>query len=249
MGSTRFPGKVMELVDDVNPALYQTISQLRESKILKNIVVATTTNSEDDMIANFAEKLNVEVFRGNPTDVLSRYYNCAKFFSFSSILRITADCPLIDPLIVDQGILKFLENNYDYVTNTFPRTFPDGNETEIFSFDVLELAYKEAKLPSEREHVTPYFRNNRKQFKIFNFTYKNDISDLRWTLDYEQDLKLIKIIFSSIKERPVHLNNILQLLENKPELIEINNDHKPNEGYKKSLKEDEEFLKKINNEK
>tara|TARA_B100001540_G_C15626147_1_gene559932 strand:- start:124 stop:867 length:744 start_codon:yes stop_codon:yes gene_type:complete len=246
MGSTRFPGKVLELVDGTNPALHHTINQLRASKILKNIVIATTTNTEDDVIADFAKKLNIKVFRGDSSDVLSRYYNCAKFFSFSSILRVTADCPLIDPLVVDQGISKFLEKEYDYVTNTHPRTFPDGNETEIFSFRILELAHKKAILPSEREHVTPYFRNNENQFKIFNFTYKKNISNLRWTLDYEQDLKLIKIIFSSIKERPIHLESILRLLENKPDLININNDHQPNEGYQRSLDEDNKFLKKLN---
>ena len=185
----------------------------------------------------------MKIFRGDSSDVLARYYDCAKYFSLSSILRITADCPLIDPLIVDKGISKFLENKYDYVTNTFPRTFPDGNETEIFSFSALELAYKNSILPSEREHVTPYFRNNKEKFKICNFSYFQNISNLRWTLDYEVDLKLIKIIVSKISKRPIHLEDILKLLKNEPNLIKINKNHKPNEGYFKSLIEDKEFLK------
>ena len=245
MGSTRFPGKVLKLVDGVNPSLLYTINQLRESKFLKKIIIATTKNIEDDKIVDFAEKLNIEVFRGEPLDVLSRYYHCAKYYSLSSILRITADCPLIDPLIVDKGLSEFLDNNYDYVTNTFPRTFPDGNETEIFSFSALKIAYENAILPSEREHVTPYFRNNLKKFKIFNFSHTQNISNLRWTLDYDVDLELIKIIISKIHKRPIHLDDILELLKNEPGLKKINQNHEPNEGYFKSLKQDEEFLNKL----
>ena len=233
----------MELVDEENPAIYYTINQLKKSKFLENIIIATTKNKEDDKIVEFSKKFNMKIFRGDSSDVLARYYDCAKYFSLSSILRITADCPLIDPLIVDKGISKFLENKYDYVTNTFPRTFPDGNETEIFSFSALELAYKNSILPSEREHVTPYFRNNKEKFKICNFSYFQNISNLRWTLDYEVDLKLIKIIVSKISKRPIHLEDILKLLKNEPNLIKINKNHKPNEGYFKSLIEDKEFLK------
>jgi spore coat polysaccharide biosynthesis protein SpsF len=244
MGSTRFPGKVMELIDGINPAIYYTINQLKESKFLENIIIATTKNIEDDEIVKFSKKLNIKTFRGDSSDVLARYYHCAKSFSLSSILRVTADCPLIDPLIVDKGISKFLENKYDYVTNTFPRSFPDGNETEIFSFSALELAYKNSILPSEREHVTPYFRNNKEKFKIYNFNYSQNISNLRWTLDYKVDLKLIKIIISKITKRPIHLEDILKLLKNEPDLIKINENYKPNEGYFKSLKEDKEFLER-----
>ena len=164
MGSTRFPGKVLEILDGTNPSLQFTINQLKESKFLQKIVIATTKNSEDDQIVSFAEKSGIDIFRGDSDDVLSRYYECAKFFSFGSILRVTADCTLIDPLIVDKGASLFLENDYDYVTNTSPRTFPDGNETEFFSFSALESAYNNAILPSEREHVTPYFCNNKEKF-------------------------------------------------------------------------------------
>ena len=130
---------------------------------------------------------------------------------------------------------------YDYVTNTFPRTFPDGNETEIFSFSSLQSAYENAILPSEREHVTPYFRNKKENFRIFNFTNKEDISHLRWTLDYDVDLKLIKAIISKINTRPIHMNDILELFRNEPNLKKINQNHEPNEGYMKSLKNDKEF--------
>jgi len=242
MGSTRFPGKVLEILDDVNPSLQYTINQLNASQLLEKIVIATTKDSEDDEIEIFAKNSGIDIFRGDSDNVLSRYYHCAKSFSFSSILRVTADCPLIDPLIIDKGLSLFLENKYDYVTNTFPRTFPDGNETEIFSFSALESAYNNAILPSEKEHVTPYFRNKRENFRILNFTNEEDISHLRWTLDYDVDLKLIKTIISKINTRPIHVSDILELFKNQPNLKKINQNHKPNEGYMKSLKNDEEFM-------
>ena len=244
MDSTRLPGKILSLLDGTNTSLSYTINQLRECKSLGKIVVATTINAEDDIIENFAKKNKIDVFRGDSDDVLSRYYHCAKHYSLSSILRVTGDCPLIDPTIVEKGISIFLKNTYDYVTNTFPRTFPDGNEIEIFSFSALELAYKNAILPSEREHVTPYFRNNKEKFKIHNFSHDENISHLRWTLDYDVDLKLIKILISKIHTRPIHMTNILEILKNEPDLIKINQVHKPNEGYFKSLKDDDEFIRK-----
>lgn len=245
MGSSRLPGKVLMSVDDKNPSLFYTLNQLRTCKLINKIIVATTTNPEDDVIENFVHGLGIDVFRGDSDDVLSRYYNCAKEYSLSIILRVTADCPLIDPSIVDRGISIFLDGNFDYVTNTFPRTFPDGNEAEIFSFKALEDAHLHAILPSEREHVTPYFRNNKEKFSIMNFSNSEDLSHLRWTLDYDVDLKLIRTIISKIKKRPIFMNDIIQLLKEEPQLVEINKDHKPNEGYMKSLKQDEDFMKKL----
>lgn len=246
MGSTRLQGKVMKLLDGKNPSLFYTISQLKNCKLIDKIVVATTTSNEDDVIEDYVKTLGMDVFRGSKHDVLDRYFQCAQKFSFSKILRVTADCPLIDPTIVDKGISTFLKNSYDYVTNTFPRTYPDGNETEIFSYALLKLAHDNTLLPSEREHVTPYFKNNPNMFKIKNFSYSKDISNLRWTLDYDEDLTLIKKIISKIKFRPILLENILSLFENEPDLIDINKNHKPNEGYLKSLKEDEQFLEDKN---
>ena len=244
MGSTRLPGKVLSIVDEKNTSLYFTINQLKSCELIDKIVIATTDNDEDDVIEEFCEKYEIECFRGDTDDVLARYYNCAKKFSFSEILRVTGDCPLIDPNIVDQGISIFKKNIYDYVTNTFPRTFPDGNETEIFSFLMLEKAFSSSVLPSEREHVTPYFRNQKESFKIKNFTNDKDISNLRWTLDYEVDLKLIRNVISRISTRPIHMKDILELFKNEPNLKKINQDHKPNEGYMRSLKEDKEFIRR-----
>ena len=244
MGSKRLPGKVMKLVDDKNPSLFYTIAQLKSCKSIDKIIVATTTLSEDDMIENYLNNLEIDVFRGSPDDVLDRYLKCAEKFNLSTIVRITADCPLIDPEIVDNGIEIFKSGNFDYVTNTFPRTFPDGNETEIFTITALKKAWKNSKLPSEREHVTPYFKTNSESFQIKNFSHDVDISHLRWTVDYNEDLELVKILLSKIISRPIHLGTILKILDSQPQLIKLNNNHKPNEGYERSLEEDKIFLQK-----
>jgi spore coat polysaccharide biosynthesis protein SpsF len=243
MGSTRLPGKVMKKIDGKNPSLFYTINQLKSCKSLDKIIVATTDLPEDNEIVNYLKNLEVDVFRGSSDDVLDRYFQCAKYYHLSSIVRITADCPLIDPNIVEKGIKLFQSKNFDYVTNTFPRTFPDGNETEIFSISALENSWQNAKLPSEREHVTPYFRNQKQNFKIQNFENTIDNSHLRWTVDFLEDLQLVKILISKIDSRPIHLEHILDLIKSEPELIKINNGHKPNEGLKRSLEKDKDFLK------
>lgn len=242
MGSTRLPGKVMKNLDGFHPSIYFTIEQLKSCKLIDKIIVATTTNSEDDIIEDFVKNHGIDVFRGSSDDVLSRYYFCAKNFSLQTILRVTADCPLIDPDIVDSGISIYNKGDYDYVTNTDPRTYPDGNETEIFSMSALTLAYKKAVLPSEREHVTPYFRNNRRDFKIKNFSYNENLSNLRWTLDHIEDLELIKKILSHNLPRPIHIFEILKLFKENPNLKYINSMYHPNEGYEKSLMDDKKFI-------
>ena len=122
MGSTRLPGKVMRLLDGTNPSILFTIQQLKNCPNIDKIIVATTTHSEDDQIELFCKKIGIDVFRGNSDDVLLRYYDCAQSFSLDSIIRVTADCPLIDPSIVEKAISIFKNNNYDYVTNTYQRT-------------------------------------------------------------------------------------------------------------------------------
>tara|TARA_Y100001936_G_scaffold209180_1_gene215108 strand:+ start:12553 stop:13326 length:774 start_codon:yes stop_codon:yes gene_type:complete len=244
MGSTRLPGKVMRLLDGTNPSILFTIEQLKNCSNIEKIIVATTTNLEDDQIELFCKKIGIDVFRGKPDDVLLRYYDCAQSFSLDSIIRITADCPLIDPSIVEKGISIFKNNDYDYVTNTYKRTYPDGNETELFSFSALEKANSLAKLPSEREHVTPFFKNNQDTFKTFNFEYEKNLSELRWTMDYEEDAVLISTIIKKIEKRPFTMNEILNLFETEPDLIKINEGHHPNEAFSKSLKADQVFLEK-----
>jgi len=222
MGSTRLPGKVMLKIDKKNPVIHYVLEQIRQSKYLEDVVVATTNLKEDDIIAEFAKNYGINIFRGSSTDVLDRYYQCAKKFSFSKIVRITCDNPLIDPITVDDIIKIFMSNDYDYVSNTIKRTFPYGTETEIFSFDALEKAWKYSNDPYEREHVTPYFYNKNNKFKITNFSSHTDLSKFRWTIDEKNDLELVKLLVLKIKKRPILTKYILDLLDAEPELIKIN---------------------------
>jgi len=246
MGSSRLPGKVLMNSGNGMPLLYYVINQLRHCSKVKNLVIATTTNQEDDEIEKFADNNSVNVFRGSEKDVLDRYFQCAKKYSFSTIVRITSDCPLIDPQIVDKVIERFFSGNYDYATNTLIRTFPIGTDAEVFSFSALETAWKNAQLPSEREHVTPHLRN-KGNFKTINVENDTNISNLRLTVDRIEDFELIKEILNNISTNPIHLEDILELFSRKPELIEINKRINHNEGFNRSLKEDQEFIKKQEN--
>ena len=243
MGSSRLPGKVLMNSGNGMPLLYYVINQLRHCSKVKNLVIATTTNQEDDEIEKFADNNSVDVFRGNEKDVLDRYFQCAKKYSFSTIVRITADCPLIDPQIVDKVIEQFFSGNYDFATNTLTRTFPIGTDVEVFSFSALKRTWESAQLPSEREHVTPYLRNER-NFKIINVQNDKNISSLRLTVDRIEDFELIKQILKNISINPIHLGDVLELFSRKPELIDINKHIDNNEGFSRSLKEDQEFIKK-----
>ena len=246
MGSSRLPGKVLMKSGNGMPLLYHVINQLRHCSKVKNLVIATTTNQEDDEIEKFADNNSVNVFRGSEKDVLDRYFQCAKKYSFSTIVRITSDCPLIDPQVVDKVIERFFSGNYDYATNTLIRTFPMGTDVEVFSFSALETAWKNAQLPSEREHVTPHLRN-KGNFKTINVENDTNISNLRLTVDRIEDFELIKEILNNISTNPIHLEDILELFSRKPELIEINKHVNHNEGFNRSLKEDQEFIKKQEN--
>ncbi len=226
MGSTRLPGKVLMNADEKNSVLYYVITQLQNCKFLDKIVVATTELKEDDEIEKFVNSMNIDCFRGSPTDVLDRYYKCALKFSLSIIVRITADNPLIDPTLVDDAINIFNSNSFDYVSNAHIRSFPHGTETEVFSFIALETVWKNAKTNYDKEHVTPYLYNNPDRFNIFDIMYKENMSHLRWTVDKEDDLKLVQIITSKIKKRPILMNDIIELFSKEPNLIKINSDTK-----------------------
>lgn len=246
MGSNRFPGKVMVKLNEENKVLDYVINQLKFCKSIKNLIIATTYLEQDDIIVEYAKKNNLEYFRGDPLDVLDRYYKCAKEFSLDVIVRITSDAPFQDPAIVDEVISKFQENNCDFASNNIIRTYPIGIDTEVFSFNTLEKTWKEAKLPSEREHVTTFMKKNNEIFKIYNLENKEKIPIYKLTIDRKEDLEFLKKIATSINKEPILMNDIYQLFTQKPEILELYNDKMDQtEGYNKSLKEDEEFLKKL----
>jgi len=243
-GSTRLPDKIMMPIDENDTVLTFGINQVKSSKLIDKIIIATTELSEDDLIVKHMEKRNISCFRGNSKDVLDRYYQCAKKFNLSIIVRITSDCPLIDPLIIDNVVSHFLKNDeFDYVSNAYPiRTFPDGNDVEIFTFDALEKTWNEARKPSEREHVTPFIYTSKK-FRLGSVKNLKDLTNLRWTVDHKEDLDLILEIVKRIHHRPISMPDILKLFSKFPDLKEINKNISQNEGYLKSLKEDKNFLK------
>jgi spore coat polysaccharide biosynthesis protein SpsF len=242
MGSSRLPKKVMKKIDNDYTVLDYVIQQIKSSENIEKIIVATTILEQDNVIYDYLCSQKYEVFRGSSEDVLDRFYQCAKKFSIDTVVRITADNPLIDPKIIDTAITEYKNGKYDLVTNTLKRTFPFGTEVEVFSFKILEKSWQNAKKPSEREHVTPFIWNKQNDFNIKNFEYKKNISHLRYTVDRIEDLELVKEIIKNIKTRPILLENILKLYENKSKIFEINKNIE-HDGYQKSLKRDEEYLK------
>jgi len=243
MGSSRLPGKVLMKLNENWSTLDFVLNQLSFSTIIDKVIIATTNLGQDDIIEQTAKNLEIECFRGNSDDVLDRYYNCAKKFQIDDIVRITSDCPLIDPGIVDDVISKYKSGNYDYFTNTLNRTYPIGTDVEIFSFEILEKTWYNATLPSEREHVTPFIRNKKMNFRIGNLENKKKLDHLRWTLDRQKDLDLIREIITKINKNPILMNDILDLFSTEPQLIKINENISQDEGIIKSLKKDEEFSK------
>ncbi len=247
MGSTRLGGKVLKEISG-KPVLLHLLSRLKHSQLIKKIVVATTTDKKDDIIAELVTGWGFEVFRGSENDLLDRYYQAAKRFNADPVIRVTSDCPLLDPKIVDQAIGAFLDGKYDAVFMD-ETTYPDGLGVAIYSFRALEKAWKEAKLPSEREHVGPYIEFHPEIFKIKILQYKDGIGYMRWTIDEEKDYLFIKEIYDRLyRENEIfHMEDILDVLKKEPELLEINKGIIHNEGYLKSLKEDEKYLEKAKN--
>jgi dTDP-glucose 4,6-dehydratase len=237
MDSTRLPGKVMMKIKD-KPLLYYDIDQVRASKLINKVIVATTTSPHDDVIEKAVNAIGFDVYRGSENDVLDRYYQTAKKFNVDVIVRITSDCPLIDPVVIDEVIQKFLDTQCDYCSNVQPPTYPDGLDVEVFSFAALERAWKEAKLMSEREHVTPYLWKNTDKFKIEKVVNDKDLNRYRLTVDQKEDFDLVALIYAKIRKRPILLNDLMELFKKEPELIQINAKYTRNEGYAKSVKED-----------
>jgi spore coat polysaccharide biosynthesis protein SpsF len=238
MGSTRLPGKVMKKISN-KPLLYYVVERVKKSKYVEKIVIATTDKEEDNIIEEYAGELNVECFRGSEKDVLDRYYKAAKKYNAQVVARITADCPLLDPQIMDNVIELFLKEKCDYATNTMPATFPDGLDVEVLSFRALEKAWKNAILESDREHVTSYIRRHPEIFTIKNLKNDENLSHLRWTVDRAEDLVFMREVYRKFYPREIfYMSEIRELIERDPRLLEINRGIARDEGYIKSLTED-----------
>ena len=243
MGSSRLPGKVMKEVVG-KPLLEHIIERINNCKNIDKVIVITSEEQENDPIRYLCNDLPIDCFSGNENDVLDRYYRASFNFNLSdedSILRITADCPLIDPQIVDEVILKHIEGNYDYTTNTLVRTYPDGLDCEVFTVATLKDMWNKAKLKSEREHVTLYIKNNPEDYNLGNIEYTEDLSDLRWTVDEKEDFILINQIYESLYDENnlFLMEDILKLYNDNHDLFKINEMYERNEGLMKSLENDE----------
>ncbi len=238
MTSTRLPGKVLKPVMG-RPLFEYMTERLLRAKKLDTIVVATTTNDADEPIVAFAKKQGLAVFRGSEQDVLSRYHGAAKAYGINHVVRVTSDCPLIDPVIVDRAITRYGSSGCDYLH--LGTTFAEGLDTEVFSFTKLAMAHEQAKLRAEREHVSLYFHNNPE--KICKEVIENDTDDSRYriTVDEPQDFEVVKAVFESLytAERPLfHIEDIKSFLDKHPHIFAKNSHIIRNEGLLKSLSQE-----------
>ncbi|WP_057915694.1 cytidylyltransferase domain-containing protein [Peribacillus muralis] len=226
MGSTRLPGKVMKEVLGT-PLLEYQIERVGRSKLISKIVVATTTKETEQPIVELCERLSVDYFRGSEEDVLKRFFEASNKYDAEVVVRLTSDCPLIDPNIIDKIISEYLSNIslYDYISNTIERTYPRGFDVEVFSMKALEKSYREAGDTVYREHVTPYIYHHPDKFKIAYVKHHIDLSSFRLTVDTEEDLVLITLIINSFYEKNKKhftFEDIIYLLQDKPEWVSIN---------------------------
>lgn len=208
MSSSRLPGKVAMDANGKSMLAYE-IDRILQSKKIDKLVVATSINPEDDIIEHITLQKSIECFRGDLHNVLDRYYQCAKSYNPTHIVRLTGDCPIIDPQVIDGVINLHLNTNADYTTNGIKRTFPDGLDTEIMTFKTLEYAYTHATLPEEFEHVTYFIYTHPQLFNIQHFCNDQDYSHIRWTLDYKEDYELLKNIIKSQKNNTFSWKELL----------------------------------------
>lgn len=218
MTSTRLPGKVLKPIKQDLTMLECVINRVRLATMIDKIIVATTTNSTDDPIVELCHKLEINVYRGSENDVLSRYYEAAQRYKLSSIIRITSDCPAIDPQIIDKVCIFYLTNHFDYVSNVVKRTFPRGLDVEIFSYNSIEKAYNNAVKECEREHVTAHIYGNPSLFKIGSYEENEQKGYNKYsiTVDTMEELSLAQKVFANL---PFHfcLTDLISLLEKHPE--------------------------------
>lgn len=241
--SSRLPGKVLKPLLG-QPMLARHIERLGRSKRLSKLIVATSAEASDDALAQLCDSIGVACFRGSLNDVLDRFYRAACTHPSEHLLRLTGDCPLADPLVVDACIDFHLAGNFDYTSNALQASFPDGLDVEVFRFACLEEAWKEAQLPSEREHVTPFIHRRPERYRIGHYKQDRDFSWLRWTVDRPEDFTLVEAIYEELypANPAFSTDDVLALLARKPELAAINADLTRNEGYLKSLLDDQKVV-------
>jgi spore coat polysaccharide biosynthesis protein SpsF len=240
--SSRLPGKVVRPLLGV-PMLLRQIERISQSKQINRLLVATSNDKTDNVIGELCNKHNISCYRGDLYDVLKRFYEAALPYSPDHVVRLTGDCPLIDPEIMDHIIRFHIQGGYDYTSNTIEPSFPDGLDVEVIRFTSLKEALVKAKRPSEREHVTPYIYQHPKDFRIGSYKTERDLSYLRWTVDELEDFYVIEQIFKDLypNNPKFSTSDILSYLANHSYLKDVNKRYNRNEGYKKSLENDEKL--------
>jgi spore coat polysaccharide biosynthesis protein SpsF (cytidylyltransferase family) len=238
MSSRRLPNKVLLPLCD-EPVLAHVVKRTRACPLIDDVWIATSTEKSDDLISKWARENNVKCYRGSLDDVLDRYVKTAKIANADAVVRITADCPAIDPEVITKVVEGFIKGDFDYYG--LAGSFPDGLDCSVFSYLALERAWREAKLPSEREHVGPYIQNHSDYFKLGELCLFDGtgIGHHRWTLDEPEDYHLLKLIFNSFQ--PGHIfktREIIEIFKLNPSWISINNKINRNEGYQYSLQKD-----------
>lgn len=235
-GSTRLPNKILLKVGEDSLLGYE-IKRVKQSKLIDKIVVATTDSKNDKIIKKICAQYKIDCFQGSEKDVLDRYRQCSiRYPKFSNIIRITGDCPLIDPSIVDRVINFFIENKFDYASNVEKETFPDGMDVEVFKREVLIEAARKAKLTSQREHVTLYIRKTKK-YKLGNLLSDYDFSHFRLTVDEKEDYEVIKFLIKNSDIRDGYMKYVSLLTKN-PEIMFKNSYIIRNGGLLKSLEDE-----------
>lgn len=222
MGSSRLPGKVLEVFGG-KTALDHCVERTRACSAIDDVVIATTTAPADDVLVDTCRARNWRWFRGSEHDVLDRYYRAASEVGAAHVVRITSDCPLNDPDVIGELIARYVAHGADYGSTSYPRpTFPLGISAEVLRFDVLERAWREDENPAWREHVTPYVYRHPEMFRLVGYGCEADFSEHRWTLDTPEDARLIRTLFDHFGDRPFGWRDALAAVQARPEWQAIN---------------------------
>jgi len=249
LSSSRLPGKVLMPILGM-PMLLRQIERVSRSKHIDKLCVVTTTDASDNPLVEQCEKHDILYYRGSMDDVLDRYYQATEIYGAEHIVRLTGDCPLADPEVIDDVIRYYMDGGYDFVSNCIRPTFPDGLDVAVFNRTVLEESWREAVLPSHREHVTLYARQTEGRYRVGSYEGLHDLSHMRWTVDEKDDYDFVVWVYEELyPENPrFESEDVISLLVKNKDVASINSHFIRNEGLLKSLAEDEKWLKRNSNE-
>ena len=243
--SSRLPDKILKPILG-KPMLIHQIERVQLSKMIDHLVIATSKEASDNQLVNLLKRSGIEYYRGSLEDVLDRFFQTASIYSPDHIVRLTGDCPVIDFEIIDKVIELHLDKCFDYTSNApgSDVTFPDGLDVEVIRFDILKEVWKKSKLPSEREHVTPYITKHPELFFIGHYASNHNLSKYRWTVDEPEDFVLVEKIYQALYplNKAFKMEDIFRLMNKNPEMKLINHKIERNKGMKKSLIADKEWV-------